>query len=198
MAVAQVFLPFVHLVLLISSTQAQSLQVSDTPSFQLRDIPFECSNPPYGSCTFYADCLESRYHCGQSGYPIAYGQHYCEAFMAAGSKFSLQGQEWLTHTMHCLQTALVPEATGEDEITCNALADKAFGTHATCYVSNGLCGLLPTDWAEIVAIVGWTLFKNLDATGSTFQAAGDCASLGAWILLCTTLNDQKLCPQGFD
>lgn len=196
MAVAQVFLLFAHLVLLISSIQAQSL--SDTPSFQLRDIPFECSNPTYGSCTFYADCLESRYHCGQSGYPIGYGQHYCEAFTAAGSKFSLQGQEWLAHTMHCLQAALVPEATGEDEATCNALADKAFATHAACYVNNGLCELFPTDWAEIVTIVGWTLFKSWDATKSTFQAAGNCAALAAWILLCTTLNNRNLCPSGFD
>lgn len=193
MAVAQVFRLFVHLVVLISSIQAQSL--SDTPSFQLRAVPAECSNPPFGSCTFYADCLESRYHCGQSGYPIGYGQHYCQAFMAAGSKFSMQGQEWLTQTMHCLQAALVPEATGEDEITCNALADKAFGTHATCYVNNGLCALSPPDWAEIVTVVGWTtLLENWDAIKSTLQAAGACEALGAWILLCVTLNDRKLCP----
>jgi hypothetical protein len=193
MAVAQVFHLFVCLMLLISSIQAQSL--SDAPSFQLRDIPAECSNPPMGSCTFYADCLESRYHCGQSGYPIGYGQHYCEAFTSARSKFSMQGQEWLTDTMYCLQAALVPEATGQDETTCNALTDKAFGTHATCYVSNGLCSLPASDWGEIVAVVGWTtLLENWDAIQSSLQAVMDCANLGAWILLCTTPNDQIFCP----
>ncbi|EDR13584.1 uncharacterized protein LACBIDRAFT_308677 [Laccaria bicolor S238N-H82] len=97
--------------------------------------------------------------------------------------------------MHCLQAALVPEATGEGETTCNALADKAFATHATCYVNNGLCELFPTDWVEIVTIVGWTLFESWDATSkSSFQAAGDCPALTAWILLCTTLNNRNLCP----
>jgi len=185
----QIFHLFVYLAFLISAIKAG--YITATPSFQLRDVPAECSNPPSGSCTFYADCLESRYHCGTSGYPIGYGEHYCEAFTAAKSSFSAQGQEWLTNTMQCLQASLVPEATGEDDTTCSALSDKAFGTHATCYVSNGLCSLPATDWGEIVKVVGWAVL-NWETIMSAFQAAAQCENLGAWILLCSTSNS---CPE---
>lgn len=33
----------------------------------------ECSDPKPNTCNFYSDCLESRFHCGSSGYPIGYG-----------------------------------------------------------------------------------------------------------------------------
>ena len=48
----------------------------------------ECSAPVRDTCTFYRNCLEARYHCGPSGYPIGYGEHYCQAFTAAGKAFS--------------------------------------------------------------------------------------------------------------
>jgi hypothetical protein len=103
--------------------------------------------------------------------------------MAAESKFSIQGQEWVKNTMHCLQVALVPKGTSEEGITCNTLSDMAFGTHATCYVVNGLCYLPPTDWAEIVTVVGWTtLLESWDAIVSTLQAVEACEALGAFIL----------------
>jgi Phosphomannose isomerase type I len=43
----------------------------------------ECSDSPYGQCSFYAYCLEARYHCGPNGYPIGYGLKYCEKFKGA-------------------------------------------------------------------------------------------------------------------
>ena len=168
----------------------QAWPLSDTASFQLRDIPAECSNPPFGSCTFYADCLESLYHCGPSGYPIGYGQYYCEAFLAAESTFSAQGQVWLINTMQCLQAALVPEATGEDNTTCTALGNKALGTHAACYVDNGLCSLPATDWLEIVSIVG--LAELLENWNEISSVAGGCAALWGWIFPSTTTSTTSI------
>jgi hypothetical protein len=86
----------------------------------------QCSNPVRDTCSFYADCIEPRYHCGPTGYPLNYGKPYCQKFTAAKSKLSAQGKQWVSDTMLCLQTALVPEALGQPTAakTCSALHDK--------------------------------------------------------------------------
>ena len=50
------------------------------------------------------------------GYPLGYGQNYCNKFTNGRSLFDAQGQQWITDTMQCLQLALVPDTTavGED------------------------------------------------------------------------------------
>lgn len=73
-----------------------------------------CSNPPRGQCGFYRDCLESKFHCGSEGYPLGYGEKYCEKFVAGQDKLSLAGQKWMMDTMQCLQRVLVPDATESD------------------------------------------------------------------------------------
>jgi len=85
--------------------------------------------------------------------------------------------------MHCLQTALVPEATGMDNMTCSTLEEKAFGTHAACYIENGLCLLSPTDWLAIMEIVELrTLFRNWDAFKATVQAGEGCVDFWAFLV----------------
>ncbi|KAJ6631488.1 hypothetical protein B0H10DRAFT_2159775 [Mycena sp. CBHHK59/15] len=144
-----------------------------------------CTNPPPDSCTFYSHCLESRYHCGPSGYPIGYGQKYCTKFQANRVKFSAQGQTWMLTTMHCLQVALVPDAiaaTGAT-ITCTALEDQAFATHAGCYVQSGVCKLPPSDWIAILEIVDVkTLFYSWNAFKATLQAGTECLKFYAYLV----------------
>ena len=87
--------------------------------------------------------------------------------------------------MHCLQTALLPELekppSGTD--ACKKLEDKAFGTHASCYISSGICTLSPQDWITIVDIVGLkTLFGSWDALEQSLEAAGGCTQLYLWFL----------------
>jgi hypothetical protein len=79
-------------------------------------------------------------------------------------------------TMQCLQNALVPEATGSGAgVTCDSIEEKAFGTHAECYVGSGLCMLPPSDWLAIVHIVQFkTLFENWDAFLATLETGGGC------------------------
>ncbi|KJA19585.1 hypothetical protein HYPSUDRAFT_168049 [Hypholoma sublateritium FD-334 SS-4] len=137
----------------------------------------QCSDPPRGQCTFYADCLESRYHCGPTGYPLSYGQVYCAKFAAAESTLSAPGQTWMLDTMACLQQTLVPEATGARGAaqTCAALREKAFDSHAACYVDSGLCALGVGEWAKIVRIIGVkTLVGSWSAVGETTRAAAGC------------------------
>jgi len=79
--------------------------------------------------------------------------------------------------------ALVPDAIGP-ETTCQALAVQAFGTHAGCYVDNGLCTLPVNDWAAIIQIVDIkTLFQNWDAFEATVEAAVECAAFDAFMVL---------------
>ncbi|KAF8962393.1 hypothetical protein BDZ97DRAFT_1824858 [Flammula alnicola] len=140
----------------------------------------ECSDPPRGQCTFYADCLEAQYHCGAQGYPIGYGQQYCEKFNADKSDLSPAGQNWMLDTMECLQRTLVPEATGAPDAvqTCAELTEKAFDSHPKCYIDSGLCWLGVKEWVEIVKIIGvGTLFASWDATKETVRAAEGCLAL---------------------
>ncbi|KAJ7072718.1 hypothetical protein C8F01DRAFT_1045497 [Mycena amicta] len=141
----------------------------------------QCLQPPPDSCSFYADCLETRYHCGPTGYPLDYGQKYCTAFQAARATLSAPaGQAWMLATMHCLQTALVDDAVGRPGAarTCAALADKAFATHADCYIRNGVCKLPPSDWEAILNIIDIkTLFDSWDALKATLTAGTECLEM---------------------
>ena len=136
-------------------------------------------------CTFYANCLESRYQCGPEGYPIGYGQHYCQKFSDNRSKFDAQGQQWMIDTMHCLQAGLVGEAVDTDPAatTCDALKDAAFASHAPCYTSNGFCSLGVQVWETVLEIVNiTTLFSNWDAFKATIETAGDCRAFYAYMV----------------
>lgn len=140
-----------------------------------------CSSPPYDSCAFYPACLEARFHCGPAGYPLHYGLRFCTQFSAQRGQLTPAGQRWMLATMHCLQTALVPLATGDVDMTCRGLEETAFDTHAGCYIGSGLCALGVKDWEAIVEIVGVkTLVGSWDAWKETAAAAGDCAEFVAW------------------
>ncbi|KAJ7807871.1 hypothetical protein B0H14DRAFT_2871984 [Mycena olivaceomarginata] len=165
--------------------------LSDSPSLSaLRQnvassTPNECLHPPPDSCSFYADCLESRYHCGPTGYPLGYGEKYCTKFQAHRTTLSARGQTWMLATMHCLQEALVPDAIASPSAvtTCAALQDKAFATHANCYVSSGVCKLPPSDWGAILEIVDVkTLFDSWDAFKATLMAGAECLEFYAFLI----------------
>ncbi|RPA80454.1 hypothetical protein BJ508DRAFT_195319, partial [Ascobolus immersus RN42] len=106
---------------------------------------------PTGSCSFYNTCLESKYKCGSSGYPLGYGKKYCDAFSANRSKFSKAGQKWVDSTMECLQVFLVPHTSGS---TCKKIKDTAFKSHSDCYIYNGICDL---SWGDL-----WQVFQTVD------------------------------------
>ncbi|KAF8999272.1 hypothetical protein BDQ17DRAFT_1308587 [Cyathus striatus] len=145
----------------------------------------ECANPPRDQCRFYADCLERRYQCGNSGYPLGYGQKFCLKFSEQRNKLSPQGQKWMLDTMQCLQRTLVPDAldTSTADSTCEALNDRAFNSHPGCYVKNGVCSLHPTDWIAILEIVHLkTLFSSWQAVTATLGALDGCVNFYLFLL----------------
>lgn len=82
--------------------------------------------------------------------------------------------------MLCLQSALQKFGQGTS-ITCDALKDYAFGTHADCYIQNGICDLGAADWEVIVNTVGFSnMWSSLNAAGQSLSAIGQCANLFFW------------------
>ncbi|KAE8554366.1 hypothetical protein TMatcc_006113 [Talaromyces marneffei ATCC 18224] len=146
----------------------------------------ECSNPRPNDCSFYAQCLQTRYNCTPSEYPLGYGQKFCEKFQADASLLSAEGQTWMEAVMLCLQRDLVPYALGGPQAfaNCSALSDFAFSTHPTCYVQSGLCTLPVHDWEAIVfQIVGVeSLFDSWNAIKATVEAASGCAEFYLWAI----------------
>ncbi|KAI9568958.1 hypothetical protein HD554DRAFT_633883 [Boletus coccyginus] len=134
------------------------------------------------NCDFYVNCLESRYQCGPSGYPLGYGQHYCQKFSNDRGLFNTHGRQWMTDTMHCLQLALVEDTVNSTPPAsdCQALKYRAFASHSGCYARNGLCTLGVHDWAAVLEIVGvTTLFSSWDAFKATMEAVMDCGAFYA-------------------
>ena len=135
-------------------------------------------------CAFYANCLESRYHCGPDGFPIGYGQYYCQKFSDDRGMFDAQGQQWLIDVMHCLQLALVGDAVDNTppSLTCKALEAEAFAAHPGCYIDNGFCALSVGDWATLLEIVGVTTLSNWDAFKAAVETAADCGEFYAYMV----------------
>jgi hypothetical protein len=190
MKTTRIFYPLIGLFLHLSAPLAcLNIDISRNQLLTARQVaapPSECSNPQTNDCNFYAQCMESRYHCGATGYPLSYGQYYCGKFQAKGSLLSRNGQSWMMNVMLCLQRDLVPYALGGAQgfADCQALKDFAFSTHPVCYVQSGLCALPVTDWEVIVLrIVGLnTLFDSWDAFKATIEAAQGCAEFYAWVV----------------
>ncbi|KAJ4478803.1 hypothetical protein C8J55DRAFT_536400 [Lentinula edodes] len=143
-----------------------------------------CTSPPPRTCTFYTACLEPHFHCGPEGYPVGFGEKFCTKFNLPENvgRLSPEGKEWMWTTMRCLQIALVPElqipvvpTTTGSISACKALEDKAFSTHAPCYLSSGLCSLPPEDWLAIVEIIDIkTLLSGWDAFDGGVEAGKGC------------------------
>jgi len=144
-----------------------------------------CTNPPLDNCAFYANCLESRYQCGPSGYPLGYGQYYCQKSLDNRDAFDAKGKQWVTNTMHCLQLALVADAVNSTPPAsdCEALESEAFATHPGCFTSNGICTLGVHDWAVLLEILGiTTLISNWDVFKASIETAADCGAFYAYMV----------------
>ncbi len=131
-----------------------------------------CLNPPFRSCLFYEDCMESKISCGANGYAIGYGKKYCTKYSNRLSSFTSQGQDWIHETMNCLQKALVTPLQNCDS-TCETLRQIAFASHPSCYINAGVCDLSANDWYQIFTTVAKDLF-NEDGFIQAIKTTKDC------------------------
>ncbi|CEM01511.1 unnamed protein product [Vitrella brassicaformis CCMP3155] len=114
-----------------------------------------CSAPERGSCAYYTECVEQTVPCGQDGYALGYGNYFCEKFRTQADAFTPKGQTWFFDTMSCLQSALV--SADVSTLSCAAIRDTAFGSHAQCYyspsMSSSICSLGLHDLLSVTRIV---------------------------------------------
>lgn len=87
-------------------------------------------------CQFYSQCLEPKFHCGASGYPLGYGYRYCSKFLNYLDYFTESGQKWVKKVLVCLKKSL-----NKPFDNCANLLNTAFDSHPECYVQSGLCEL---------------------------------------------------------
>ena len=149
------------------------------------------------NCDFYTKCLENKFQCGATGYPIGYGFKYCSKFLEFQSEFPQKGREWIDGTLLCLKQALVQFTTkSTDPKICNNILQTAFDSHPNCYVQAGFCELFYQP--DIVQTVQALLkvyelndFKSLTSIKQIFQTAKMC---GGEVLakLWDIINGKKL------
>ncbi|MCF6230869.1 MAG: DUF4157 domain-containing protein [Gammaproteobacteria bacterium] len=105
------------------------------------------------SCEFYR-CREANNECacGSRGYYMGYGFKYCNRFNRhTRSRLSRAGQRWLDKTTRCLQAYIdnsIPWNT-----PCDAVKNRAFSSHPSCYVRSGICFLPISDWNVILSTI---------------------------------------------
>lgn len=140
---------------------------------------YNCEQPVENDCFFYVECLEEKFECGYTGYPVSYGFKFCRKFQKA-KRFSPRGKAWITSTMLCLQKALVPFANDSypvNEKACGAVEDWGFSTHSACYTEheNSFCFLGPLDLMNAINVIGpGALVGNPKARRQVKEVMGIC------------------------
>ena len=101
-----------------------------------------CKNSPLDpdNCDYYSECLEAKFHCGPTGYPLGYGGKYCKKFLSFYNDFTSEGQAWISKTLLCLKQALIP-VYDDSSKTCPQIYNFAFDSHPQCYYNSGFCSL---------------------------------------------------------
>lgn len=103
-------------------------------------------------CAFYEQHLEAKTHCGNDGYPLAYGKKYCQRFRDLDG-LTPSGSQWRNKTLACLQSKL--DSFVKDGGDCEVLRQSAFSSHAACYLDSGFCALPVGDWLRIFHTINW-------------------------------------------
>ena len=139
---------------------------------QLRDkkIPIWCANPPKNTRLFYTHCIEPVFQCGIKGYPLAYGNKYCNRFLV-NQTWSAKGNKWRDLALRCLQEeAIRVTPTSQSSCNCKKLSEEAYNSHINCYTApfgkkeNGICHLPGEDIRRIRKII--------DTSDAIFSAEG--------------------------
>lgn len=121
----------------------------------LPHLPPACRIHPPDSCAFYPDCMNTTMPCKPPhDYAMGYGHRYCSEFIDLEPRFSEYGRAWSRQTRQCLQgVVLAKMASDTPPLTCEALAEFSFGSHAICYAQGAcprLSGLTLFDYWTIV------------------------------------------------
>ncbi|UOF00418.1 hypothetical protein [Bdellovibrio reynosensis] len=139
-----------------------------------------CRTPSPKQCGFYRSCVETKYNCGGQGYPIAYGEKYCERFLSLTYKdLSLKGIQWRDATLVCLQNQISNLLYSSNNVrTCGDLKAFAFDTHAGCYTQKGnsICDLSYDEMTTIGNTVDVGDVMTINGVSQIFSVLKTCYS----------------------
>jgi hypothetical protein len=149
-----------------------------------------------GSCDYYRCVEEERLSCGESGYPLGYGQRYCEILSAIDFPASLpglnqavhpaDGNVWKSGVRSCLQEQMDKFFAADPKPSCQDLRSFAFGSHPLCYTQEvSFCNL---NVPSIVA-VGLHIAPQDLLTAESQQQVRDTAKI------CVAQFDQRLATE---
>lgn len=137
-----------------------------------------CSRPRGNRCEFYRQCAEATYKCGDSGYPIAYGEKYCHRFSGLkGDDLSKEGFAWRDATLTCLQQDIANLFVTSNKVkTCGDLKDFAFASHVGCYTQPfaSVCNLPLGDWVTITGVVDLKEYGDRESRAQVIQVIKAC------------------------
>lgn len=110
--------------------------------------------PSKTDCGFYLQ-LEDKLKCfNEAPYLTHYGYVYCNRFQKELKSWTGNLAAWVPPTTECLQSTLI--ANPELLSPCKIMMDHAFGTHPTCYMKSGFCGLSYADKQRVLNVVSWS------------------------------------------
>ena len=65
-----------------------------------------------GNCDFYSQCVEPRFQCGSSGYPLGYGDRYCRKFGQESSCFTSSVSRFTCIICNCILVYIYRDRLG--------------------------------------------------------------------------------------
>lgn len=141
----------------------------------------ECKKPKGDTCDWYSGCLNKHFDScvGSENYAINYGQKFCNKYSDKLGWFNNYGKGWVGSVRKCLQEKLADQADEWPSLSCSEIKDRAFKSHAECYINPGdgssFCDLSCLDLLAVTYITNDALF---DAPVETFHeglgVAGHC------------------------
>ncbi len=90
-------------------TREECLCEGRTPPPHPTPLPDWCYSPPGNDCSWYRQCLERRYPCGDGelGYAdVTCAQMFCGLYSRRLGHFSPEGERWVNDVRKCLQVSL--------------------------------------------------------------------------------------------
>lgn len=109
-----------------------------------------------GTCDYYS-CLESYNKCGDKGYYLNFGLHYCKKYVQSEAEYSDNGQTFLNNIRSCLQEKLEEQNILPD---CSHIKEFAVNTHKQCYEENNYCKLSFFDKLRVQFIAKKEIFDK--------------------------------------
>lgn len=137
-----------------------------------------CTKPKSNQCGFYRECVEQTFKCGSRGYPLGYGEKYCQRFNALSSgDLSRDGLVWRDATLLCLQKEIANLfVTSSPVRSCETMRDYAFKSHVRCYTQPfaSICKLPVTDWWTISWVVDIKEYGDRDGRAQAIEVIKTC------------------------